>query len=211
MELLCNPPKKSSWKQSVIKQINSYWIDRIKCSTKLYSSLQNIAVDNYACGRCHHLLKSTKNMREVQRIHTKLRIATGTYILQVNRASFNQNKVDPSCMLCRNGEETLRHFLLDCSALSVIRNPITDNILDACRDLCNPAYVADNLLQLVVDCSMLIDQSTDKHELMNIEFHCRRLCFSLNCERYKRLAVIPRRIRTVKAKKAQRGTSQQSY
>lgn len=60
VELLCNPPKKSSWKQSVNKQINSYWIDRIKCSAKLYSSLQNIAVDNYACGRCHHLLKSTK-------------------------------------------------------------------------------------------------------------------------------------------------------
>ena len=65
--------------------------------------------------------------------------------------------------------------------------------------MCNPAYIADNLLQLIVDCSMLIDSSTDKHELMNIEFHCRRLCFALNCERYRRLAVVP--IRPVKAKK----------
>ena len=58
-------------------------------------------------------------------------------------SSFNHNKVDPTCMLCRNGEETLQYFLLGCSALSQIRNPIIDNILGACRGLCNPAYVAE--------------------------------------------------------------------
>ena len=69
-------------------------------------------------------------------------------------------------------------LLLNCSSLSQTRNSIIDNILDAYRGLCNPAYVAYNLLQLVVDCSMLADCSTDKYNLMNIEFHCRTLFHS---------------------------------
>ena len=117
------------------------------------------------------MLKSTGNAREVHRIHTKLKLATGTYILQTNRASLNQNKVDPTCMLRKNGEESLQHFLLDCSVLSSIRNSIMNSILEACSSLCNPARDIDTLLKLVIDCSALIDTNNHNHELSNVEFH----------------------------------------
>ena len=52
------------------------------------------------------------------------------YILQTNWTTFNQNQVNPVCMLCQ--EETVSHFLLHCPALDSIRNPIIDNILSVC-------------------------------------------------------------------------------
>ena len=199
LELLNSLPTKYAWKRRVNKQINNYWTSLVKSRASLYSSLKYL-VDNYACGRVHPLLKSTGSAREIDRIHIKLKLATGTYILQTNRASFNQNKVDPTCMLCKNGKESLQHFLLDCSVLSLIRNPIMNSILEACSSLCNPACDIDTLLKLVTDCSALIDTNIHNHELSNVEFHTRRLCFALDCERYKTLALIPRRNRSVKVK-----------
>ena len=135
-------------------------------------------MDNYACGRVHHLLKSTGNTREIHHIHTKLKLATGTYTLQTNRALFNQKKVDPKYMLCKNSKESLQHFLLDCSVLASIRNPIMNSILEACSSLCNPACNIDTLLKLVIDCSALIDYNIHNHELSNVKFHTRILCFA---------------------------------
>ena len=99
-ELLHNPPTKFAWKRQVSKQINNYWVKFVKDRASLYTSLQHLVVDNYACGKSHHLLKSCRNAREIHRVHTKLKLATGTYILQTNRVSFNQNMVDPTCLLC---------------------------------------------------------------------------------------------------------------
>ena len=153
------------------------------------TSLQYLAVDNYASGRSHHLLKSCKNARETTRVHTKLKLATGTYILQTNRASLNQNMVDPTCLLCKSAEETTQHFLLECPKLAATRNPIIDSILEACSGVCNPANDNVTLLKLVIDCSVLLDINTQSNELSNVEFQARRLCFALNCERYKKLAL----------------------
>ena len=76
---------------------------------------------------------------------------TGTYILQSNRAAFNQNAIDPTCLLCKNGEETIKHFLLSCTALSSAREPIIEIITDTGRHaslLSNPTNDPDRLLQL---------------------------------------------------------------
>ena len=104
-------------------------------------------------------------------------------------------------MMCRSGEETVQHFLLECPVLSATRTPIMNSILEACSSLYNLASDTDTLLELIIDCSALIDTNTHNQELSNVEYQTRRLCFALNCERYKRLALIPRRNRTVKMKK----------
>ena len=120
-------------------------------------------------------------------MHTKLKLATGTYMLQTNRSSFNQNMVDPTCSFCKSAEETTQHFLLECPELAVTRKPIIDSLLEAFSGVCNPAYDNVTLLKLVIDCSALLDfntQSIDK--LSNVEFQARRLCFALGCERYKK-------------------------
>ena len=68
---------------------------------------------SYKIGQCHPLATTiSANMRDIIRIPIRLKIATGTYILQANRASFNRSQLNPICLLCGNSEETLEHFLL---------------------------------------------------------------------------------------------------
>ena len=124
-------------------------------------------------------------------------------MLQSNRAAFNQNAIASICLLCKNGEEIIKHFLLSCTALSSAREPIVDSITDSCASLLSkPTNDPDILLQLILD-SSACSKSTPKcdlHKLKAIEFQSRRLCHALHCERYKRLAVIPQRIRDKKHK-----------
>ena len=65
-------------------------------------------------------------------MHKKLKFATGTYILQTNKASLNQNMVDPTCLLCKSAEAITQHFLLECPELAVTRDHIKDSFLEAC-------------------------------------------------------------------------------
>ena len=71
---------------------------------------------------------SAGNLGEVPRIAVHLKIVTGTYILQSNKASFNQNGVDPTRLLCKTCAETLSHFLLHCAILESIRELILMDI-----------------------------------------------------------------------------------
>ena len=109
-DLLRDPPTKFHWGRIVNKHVNSHWESSIKENAVLYSSLRFLNVSGFACGKRHPLLRTLGNIREVPRISTKLKLVTGTYILQSNRATFNQNCVDPVCLLCHQENETIEHF-----------------------------------------------------------------------------------------------------
>ena len=83
----------------------------------------------------------------------RLKIATGTYILQANRASFNRSQLNPICLLCGNGEETLDHFLLTCDRLDGIRAPLVKDIINTCSALFakNKLDGNVNLIQVLVN------------------------------------------------------------
>ena len=143
------------------------------------------------------IIETTGNLREVPRIAVHLKITTGTYILQTNRMSFNQNVVDPTCLLCKTIAETLSHFLIEFATLESIRHPILRDIKHILRD--NDLDLTDSeiLLQLLTDCSAIVDTKT----VREVIFHARRLCYALHVERYKtfeRLSIIPRRKRKPK-------------
>ena len=52
-DILVEPPTKYRWKSLVNKQVNSYWAERIKSRTSLYSSLRYLAVENIYPGKTH--------------------------------------------------------------------------------------------------------------------------------------------------------------
>ena len=141
--------------------------------------------------------QNTWRLREVPRVITKLKLVTGTYILQTNRATFNQNQVNPTCLLCGREDKSVSHFLLRCSVLDNVRNPIMDNILSTCKQVYSPTNNPESFLQLILDCSDLtyFTNTPNNKQLRSIEFHCRRLCHSLHIERYKLLALVPKRKR----------------
>ena len=152
-DILTEPPTKYRWKSLVNKQVNSYWAERIKSRASLFSSLRYLALESYYPGKTHWVLQHTDVARDVPCISTKLKLLTGSYILQVNRAAFNQNQVDPTCMMCQQAPETVDHFLVECSVLEEKRRPIMDSIFSLVNELFEPALASEELVQILLDCS----------------------------------------------------------
>ena len=182
------------------KHVNSHLESSIKENAELYSSLRFLNVSGFACGKRHPLLRTLCNIREVPRISIKLKLVTGTYILQTNRATFNQNQVDPVRLLCHQENETIEHVLLHCPALASLRNPIIDTIVSVGAGVYFPSNSPISFLQLVLDHSALTAEikANGNEQLLSIEFHYRILCNILHCERYKLLSLVPRRQRKKK-------------
>ena len=89
-------------------------------------------------GKSHPLLTVvTWYLREASRIHARLVVGAGAYVLQTNRATYNQGDCHDICLLCGedDDDETLSHFLLWCSALEETRCPILQDVLNARDDV----------------------------------------------------------------------------
>ena len=147
--------------------------------------------------RTLHPLIMSETCEKYHGIAVHLKIVTGTYILQSNKASFKQNEVDPTCLLCKTGAETLTHFLLHCAILESIREPILKDIKYILRHSGIDFNNREILLQLLTDCSAILDTET----ISEVIFHVRRLCHALHVDRYQRLSIVPRRKRKAKTKK----------
>jgi hypothetical protein len=134
-EFLDTVLSKYQWKSLIKSKIHSYWISTSSEICNLYSSLKYLQ-GSYKIGQCHPLATTiSANMRDIIRIPIRLKIATGTYILQANRASYNRSQLNPICLLCGNGEETLEHFLLTCNCLDSICAPLVKEIINTCNAL----------------------------------------------------------------------------
>ena len=120
----------------------------------------------------------------------RLRIATGTYILQCNRASYNQLEPDATCNLCDDAEESLSHFLLNCKPYRRI------DIKSACDSLCGDLGICIldvEIDRLIIDCScvLAVYPEIEISQLQEIQFHSARLCYALHCLRFKKLGLVP--------------------
>ncbi|MES9880811.1 MAG: reverse transcriptase family protein [Sedimenticola sp.] len=198
-ELLDNSPSKANWKTKVNNSVNDYWTSRIKANASLYSSLKYLNANNFKSGKPHSLIRNVRNASEISRVNTKVKIATGTYILQENRASFNQNAISKTCQLCKLNDETPKHFILECKSLEAVRKPILDKITELYKtEHVHPnATESSNMLQLIIDQSAAdsVEITNCKEEAIELEFQSRRLCYALHIERYKGLSLIPKRLR----------------
>ena len=107
----------------------------------------------------HQCWKSVDhNTRDVRRALIKVKILTGVYVLQYNRAKFNQHAVSSTCCLCIATVEDRVHFVLGCSGL----DPIRQNYLKRIQSLLTSLdqKIADTimtgqklLMQLLMDSS----------------------------------------------------------
>lgn len=86
--LLDFPSTKAKWKATLNKGVNGYWATRMKERASLYPSLQYVNSEDYCPGKKHWLIQHTREVRDVTRLKTKLKLVTGSYTLQVNRACF---------------------------------------------------------------------------------------------------------------------------
>ena len=132
-----------------------------------------------------------------KRAQLKCKILTGTYILQGNRAVFNQYAVDPACKLCLKSPETRQHFIAECSVFEFERQEFLDkvktntdlfNLMNALNgNLQNP----ETLTQLVLDASAVIETQKRQSEILDIiELHTREYIYKIHQKRIAKLKQI---------------------
>ena len=105
-------------------KVNIFWINFISQMVELYSTLQYLQSDSVHPGSLHPLLlNNITSYRDITRQAVKLKMVTGTYMLQSTRAVFNH--------LGNGGSdsETLVHMLLVCEKLEYVRNLILEEMM----------------------------------------------------------------------------------
>lgn len=182
------PLGKEKWKTVLIRKIKDYWKEKLLRQKEMYSSL-NYLSSNYHLGKTHPIVNLPfANPSDIPRIATRLKIVTGTYLLQTNRAAFSKS-VKGTCQLCDDADETLEHFLLACKKLMNTRQKIMTGIIEAAARVFAKVPFSNeiNLIQLIMDpFYYTITQKDLVQEVQTeIEPHCRRLIYALHTEKYK--------------------------
>ena len=87
---------------------------------------------------------------------------------------------------------------MECTALEEKRRPIMDSIVSSLIEITDSPADSEDLVNILLDCSKVIDIKNDKSILPvieNIEKLSKRLCYPLHTERYKKLNIIPKRLK----------------
>ena len=113
---------KRVWKNCVVRRIKSSSFMNLMLSARTKSSLKYLDLSAIKEGHPHPVWAYTGHSpAELSRVAIRVKLLTGTYILQANRAKFNQYDPDPTCKLCGTAVEDRPHFLLHCPSLESSR------------------------------------------------------------------------------------------
>jgi hypothetical protein len=108
-----------------------YWRRHIATDMNKKPSLKYLNADNYSPGEPHPVWSSCHgNAKYVKKAVIRAKLLTGTYTLQGNLARFNQNRVDPTCKLCKQHPEDRAHFLASCSFTQDLRKDAVTSLLE---------------------------------------------------------------------------------
>ena len=153
-------------------------------------SLIYLNIDSLRVGKVHQSWSSLPNDPvAVKRSIPKLRLLTGSYILQENRARFNKYNIDATCALCRDGHESGVHFLVVCSRLQFVRQNYIGRLKGMLylenSEMIADSYISDpeKLTQIILNCSVYGARGVlkfGKETVMNIELLSRNLCYALH-------------------------------
>ncbi|CAG2198574.1 unnamed protein product [Mytilus edulis] len=206
-DFLNNPLGKLQWKSLITKKIHTYWNDKINKESEKYSSLKYISGE-YMAKRIHPILTTnTSNCRDIIKLPIRTRFATGNYILQTNRAKFNQNDVSAVCRVCGKEDETISHFLISCTPLETERMSLLKSLREQyikVLELLNInmhdidvdfIHVIINPYHLVNYCGTSLTSELCAFINIHIEPACRTLIYKLHLHRYKLLNLDQKRSR----------------
>ena len=117
-QLLDNPPSKTERKRLLNIAVNTAIEESWEQDIKRKSSLKYVNADSLKVGKSHHVWSTVRDrIHDSRRAQLKSKLLTGTYILQGNRAAFNQYQVKSTCNFCTAAPETRQHFIIECAGL----------------------------------------------------------------------------------------------
>ena len=129
----------------------------------------------------HRIWTSTgSNPAEAKKAVQKVKLLSGTYTLQSNKAVFNQFQVVATCPLCKSAAEDRLHFVLECPTLDLIRNKYMPNIAQLIPDF--TSFNRDQQLSAILDTPPNL-----KCRRTDLKAVSRTFLFSLHCARTKHI------------------------
>jgi hypothetical protein len=159
-ELLLDVPTRQAWKTLVGKAIKSFWEQQYSVEATEKSTLRHMSQGSLSPQTPALVWSScVDSLYESKKASVKARFLTDTYKLQSHEARYynsNQHTLDPTCLLCKRGPETMEHCLTMCPQYEALRaNYVTELVLVLLSHDVDPAILHDNhsLLQLTLDAS----------------------------------------------------------
>ena len=162
--------------------IHSFWSNKLRNEANEKSTLKFINIDEWEPGKAHPIWSTAStDPLSIYRATIHAQIAVQRYPLSGCHTSGSKSEI---CPCCKNGAETLTHFLLHCELLEEQRNkflPPIKKILLECNLGTNDE---STLLQAIMDSSAM---TTDQDLVHSITSLSRSLCFKLHEKRAKLL------------------------
>ncbi|VDI25646.1 Hypothetical predicted protein [Mytilus galloprovincialis] len=187
---LANPTKKTQWITLIKNAVMKYWSIKTVQISELYLGLKYLSSQNLIKGKLHPILQhKSQSALDNSRIPTRLRLITGTYVLQTKRIQFYRQETDPTCLLCGLQEETLEHFVMQCEKLQSVRAVILKEVNDIWQNEMNNTIRFHDLdittqMQLLLDSAKLINLNRhNSASVARMENHSRNLFFKLHIKR----------------------------
>ena len=187
---------KQYWKRVMKRHVDSFWHFQNQQEVNEKSTLSHFKLQENSARFPHQLWLGSKYSPSASRkAAIKAKIVTNTYRLQSNKAKFNKYEVNPTCVMCDEGDETREHFILTCKALSQKRDPYLARLTNMLTPILgNLDTNTEKLFELIVDCSStrLDSNLTENNNIQSqIESIGRDLLYTLHCQRATMLRHIP--------------------
>ena len=167
--------------------VNEHWKKEIIQEPETKSTLKFLNKALYAPGKVHPIWTQCKhNSNSLLKAYAQVKLTCGSYVLQSVRAQFCQFQASKMCLLCREEDEIMQHFILHCSELESTRA----SFISA---LCYCVVFEDNeeLLRLILDPSTacMLEESSDSGETQIVSL-ARGLFYALHVQRNTLLASV---------------------
>ncbi|CAC5415628.1 unnamed protein product [Mytilus coruscus] len=188
---LNNPVKKTVWTSTIKKTIYNHWnrpIVQFQLQP-LYKGLNFLTTENLRTRNIHPLLKiNCHSTIDTARLPIKLKLLTGSYILQSKRIRMYKDETDPKCLLCAKEEENIEHFILKCESLRIVSNAILHEItttLNAMGIQFDELSTNEKLQHILDLMPVAKAKKLSPVSVVQIECLTRRLLYQLHIARYK--------------------------
>jgi hypothetical protein len=212
LDILTLAPNKEPWKKICKQAVKSFWVERLTSELKEKPSLRYINSGECSIGKPHLTwANTTYSTRDVRRSTIKMKLLTGTYMLQGNRAVWDVGScrnTKACCPLCHSAPENRSHFILQCSSLHHVRDPYITLLVTYLQQHsvnCQPILNSEDLLlQLILDCThpklhpflnvscdVCSKNDSDACCIDEVERISQRLCYALHYKRAQLLTYRP--------------------
>lgn len=184
---------KDEWKSTVKQTVREYWTEKLQEEAGNRSTLERCHIPALQVGGTHIIWETVQSCRmDVIRAATKVRMLTGTYLLQSHKKKFNLDGVSSStCPLCCLEDEDIVHMLTRCPALNTTRQQYLGDIKQSLQHFLGSGSWSTRftnpvrIVQLIVDCQKLVPDviPENKRLIHDIETKARLFCFKLHLKR----------------------------